>query len=154
MNIKHAGQNLWKLILKNISVCCPAGYPKRIADIFGSDICQFVELDQDFLFARMYGSIGYNKKKIIYAAAILEKIFDLQMKIVFFQTRPNRKQHAAFSQCSGLAFAYLLLHSKRASTSLRIGSFFGRFSYSDLNAWKTQQTKLSIFWRELEFEYI
>ena len=49
-------------LLKNISVCCPAGYPKRIADIFGSDICQFVELDQDFLFARMYGSIGYNKK--------------------------------------------------------------------------------------------
>ena len=42
------------------------------------------------------------QKNLVYTTAILEKIFDLQMKFVIFQLRPNRKQHAAFSQYSRL----------------------------------------------------
>ena len=74
------------------------------------------------------------QKSFVYTAAILEKIFDLQMKIVIFQLRTNRKQHAAFSHYSRLASADLMLHYKRTSTSHCAGSYFERLSYSDLLA--------------------
>ena len=48
--------------LKSISVCSPPWYPWCIARYIRSEFSQFVELNQDFLCASRYGSIGYDKK--------------------------------------------------------------------------------------------
>ena len=98
----------------------------------GSRISRILLLRPRFFICKHVWIQWVHQKKIVHIEPILEKIFDLQMKIVFFQTRPNRKQHAAFSQYSRLASPFLMLHSKGASTSLCCGTFFKRFSYSDL----------------------
>ena len=54
----------FKKHLKNTSEHCPPWYHGCI--IHGSDpnFCEFIELDQNFLFANMYGSFVYNKKNL------------------------------------------------------------------------------------------
>ena len=140
--------------LKNTSVCSPPWYPWCIAWHMGLEFHEFYFWDQDFLFASMYGSNGYTEKKIVHTEPIMEKIFDLQMKFVIFHMPPNRKQHTAFPQFSRLASSYLMLYSKRTSTSQWIVSEFERFLNSDSFSRQEQQKQIGIFWQKLEFENI
>ena len=62
------------------------------------------------------------QKSLEYVAVILKNIFNLQMKFVIFQLRPNQIQYAGLFQHSRLASKVLMLHSKRSSSVLFVAS--------------------------------
>ena len=78
--------------LKSISECCPAWYPRRIAHHMDLEIDEFYFWDQNFLCARMYGSNGYNKKKLSIQQPYWRKFLTCKWNLSFFicdQTENN-----------------------------------------------------------------
>ena len=71
--------------LKSISVCSPPWYPSRIAKYIRSEFSQFVELNQEFLCASMYGSIGYDKKNSCMQQPYWRRFLTCKWKLSFFR---------------------------------------------------------------------